>query len=377
MSSAACILAAKRSPVVPRAGAFARLEPHDIAAPVIAALLTDAGMDGADVNEVIVGNALSGGGNLARVVALAAGLPDHIGAITIDTQCCAGLDAIMLAKALIKSGERRVVIAGGVESYSRAPHRLRRAKAPGEAAQEYARPAFTPWPDRDPDMLEAAAQLAQVSSVSRAVQEDYAIRSHAKALAPHDWSSEIVPLAGLARDVFARPLSAALCARLPVLAGDEAHGVTAATIAVEADAAALVLVVAEELAERFAPRPLARIVAGARVNGDPAMPPLAPIKAARHALMLAGLDAERCTHVEIMEAFAVQAMACADAFGFDPARINRQGGALSRGHPIGASGAILAVRLWHELQASKAGASGLAMIAAAGGLGSAMILERV
>ena len=175
----------------------------------------------------------------------------------------------------------------------------------------------------------------------------------------------------------AMPLRAAsppIFARLPVLAGSSSHGVTAATVAVEADAAAAVLLVSEKmLASIRSPARIIRLASGGRTGGDPERPGLAPIEAAQAALHRAGLPASAVAAAEIMEAFAVQAMACIRALGLDPIRVNPGGGALARGHPIGASGAIAAVRVWQELQTMDSGAAGLAAIAAAGGLGSAAL----
>jgi acetyl-CoA C-acetyltransferase len=372
----AYVVAARRTAVAPRDGDFARVEPDELAEAVVRALLADAGLDPGAVDEVTLGNALYAGGNPARVAALRAGLPVAVPAATLDTQCCSGLDAVMLAAAQVGAGLAEAVVAGGVESFSRAPLRLRRPKAEGEEPRAYDRPPFTPWPDRDPDMIPAAAALAAELGVTRAAQETFAIESHRKALAAGPAPGEIVPVAGLSRDAFARRLGPALCRRLPVLAGNAAHGCTAATVAVEADAAAAVLVVSEGLLRGLAPRgrPV-RILACARRGGDPERPALAPVEAGRAALARAGAAAASLEAAEVMEAFAVQAMACVEGIGLDPARVNRGGGALARGHPIGASGAVLAVRLWHELQAAPEGSLGMAAIAAAGGLGSALLVE--
>jgi acetyl-CoA C-acetyltransferase len=378
--SAAFIVAARRTAVVPRDGAFRAVAVAHLAAASMRAVLADAGLAPGEVDDVILGNALYGGGNPARVAALLAGLPEETAALTLDTQCCAGLDAVMLAAARVTAGDARAVIAGGVESFSRAPIRMQRPFDKDEAPRAYARPPFTPWPARDPDMIEAAASLARALGVTRQAQEAFAVDSHRKALAhgaAADIDHEIVDLAGIERDAFARALTERLCARLPALAGDPRHAVTAATVAVEADAAAVVLVVAAEVAARLTPagRPV-RILGGARRGGDPTMPGLAPVAAARAALARHTIDADAVTVAEIMEAFAVQAIACVDGIGLDSARVNRGGGALARGHPIGASGAVLAVRLWHELQREGDGATGLAAIAAAGGLGSALAMRR-
>jgi acetyl-CoA C-acetyltransferase len=342
----------------------------------IRAVLDDAGLSPSDVDDVIFGNALYGGGNPARVAALKAGVPETVPASTIDTQCCAGLDAILLAAARIKAGEGDVIVAGGVESFSRAPIRSRRPLLPDEVAQPYDRPPFTPWPGRDPDMIPAAAKLAAEWDITRGAQEAFAVESHRKALARGIPMAEFVPVCGQVGDPFGRRLTVGLCARLPVLAGRLTHGVTAATVAVEADAAAAVLLLSERaLASIRAPARVVRIAGSARTGGDPERPGLAPIEAARTALRRGGLSASSVSVAEIMEAFAVQAMACIRALGLDPGRVNPGGGALARGHPIGASGAIIAVRAWHELQTMGSGATGLAAIAAAGGLGSAMLLS--
>ena len=375
----AFIVAARRTAVAPRGGAFGSIEAAELAAATIRAVLADGGLAPEQIDDVILGNALYGGGNPARLAALLAGVPEDTPALTLDTQCCGGLDAVMLAATRVAAGEAKAVIAGGLESFSRAPIRLRRPKNKHEAPREYARPPFTPWPDRDPDMVAAAAALARKLGLTRVAQESFAVDSHRRARAAAETpvsDREIVPIAGLTRDAFTRALTPALCARLPGLSGDETHAVTAATIAGEADAAAVVLVVSEDFAARLASaaQPV-RILGGARRGGDPTMPGLAPIAAARAALARHDLAREGVAVAEIMEAFAAQAIACIVGLGLYPLRVNRGGGALARGHPIGASGAILAVRLWHEMQQEAVGTVGLAAIAAAGGLGSALTMR--
>lgn len=351
------LIAARRSAVVPRNGAFARLSIEDLAAPVLLACLADAGIDPAQVDEVILSNALGAGGNPARRVALAAGLPETVAGLTTDRQCAGGLDAILLAKALVDSGAADIVLAGGIESYSRRPLRL--ATDPdGGPPVPYDQARFTPWPDRDPDMTAAAGALAQRLSVPRDRQESWAAQSHAKALAA-DLTAEIVPLNSVVRDAFPRALTERLLSRAPVLTGS----ITAATAAVAADAAAVCLVVADRLARG---RGLA-LLGGATLGGNPAEPGLAPIAAIRRIW-----DGCALQQAEIMEAYAVQALAVVDGAGLDPQIVNPAGGGLARGHPIGASGAILAVRLFHGLTQGR----GLAAIAAAGGIGTALLVER-
>lgn len=359
------IIAACRSPVAPRGGPLQALDLPDLGAPVLRATLAQAGLDAAVVDEVIVSTAMGPGGNPARSIALAAGLSEHVAGLTVDRQCAGGMDAILLARALVDSGAARVVIAGGVESYSRAPVRAR-TFVDGRPPEPYTQAPFTPWPERDPDMTEAAAALAESLAIDRAAQEDWAIRSHAKALSSAPGLDEIVPFAGLSQDRFARRLTPALCARAPVLSGS----ITAATAAVAADAAAFCVVVGDDTAQNH-PAAL-EIVAGATRGAEPTCPGLAPLAAISAVFEQTGLGAHQMTTIEVMEAYAVQAIACVDRAGLNPERVNISGGALARGHPIGASGAINAVRLFHDMQ--KQGGFGLATIAAAGGIGSALIL---
>lgn len=359
------IRAARRTAVVPRGGAFRDVEAFALAAALVGPVLADAGIAPGAVDEVILGNALSGGGNVARVAALAAGLPEHVPAATLDTQCCAGLDAIRLGAARIAAGEARFVLAGGVESFSRAPLRAHRPRAKGDAPAFYRQPAFTPWPEREPELAASAAELARRHGLTRAAQEAFAAQSHMRALDHPPGVDEIVPVNGVVMDPFARALSPALLARLPVIAGDALHGVTAATTAVEADAAALVLL---GPADGTGVRILGALARGA----DPLMPALAPVPAVEALCARLGLAPHDIEHVELMEAYAAQALAAIALLGLDPARANAEGGALARGHPIGASGAVLAVRAFRRVIAG--GGRALVAIAGAGGIASAMVL---
>lgn len=358
----AMILAARRSAVCPRGGAFAALSIEGLGAPVLQAVLADAGLSADAVDEVIVANALGAGGNPARRVALAAGLPDRVAGLTIDRQCAGGLDAILLAQALVDSGAAQVVLAGGIESYSQRPLRLRPDPAGGPPVP-YDQAPFTPWPDRDPDMAAAAAALADRSAIDRMDQEAWAVDSHAKALAMADWP-EIVPINGASRDAFARNLTPAIAARAKPMIGT----ITPATTAVAADGAAFVLVISDKLA---AGRGM-RLLGGVTLGGNPEEPGLVPVAAIKAILARLNLSPQDLTMAEIMEAYAVQAMACTAGAGLDVRAVNPGGGALARGHPIGASGAILVVRLFHGLRSGL----GLAAIASAGGLGTALIVAR-
>ncbi len=359
------LLSARRSVIAPKNGALAQLSIEELAAPVIQAALSDAKIDANQIDEVIASNALGAGGNPARIVALAAGLPQRVAGLSIDRQCAGGLDAILLADAMIRAGMCNVVVAGGVESYSRQPDRYR-TFPDGRPPERYTQAQFTPWPDRDPDMAQAAHDLGVGLGISRAEQDAWAVQSHETARnAP---AAHLVPLRDTTRDLFGRQLTPRLCQRAPVVAGD----ITAANAAVAADGAAFVVMASENWAER---RGLSgpRLVSGCTVGGDPALPGLAPVAAIEQAMRDARISPSDVTTAEIMEAYAVQAIACQQGAKLDPSRVNLWGGALARGHPVGASGAVLAVHLVHQLR--DLGGFGVAAIAAAGGLGTAIALE--
>jgi acetyl-CoA C-acetyltransferase len=407
------ILGWARSPVAPRGGALAGLDPHGIGAPVVRALLARAGVPAAAVDLLVAGNALGAGGNPARMVALAAGLPDACAALSVDTQCCAGLDAVALAAGLLASGGARIAVAGGVEAWSRSPIRQHRPRGAGEPARAYDRPAFAPDPARDPDLPWAAARLAAAAGIGRAAQDAFAIESHARARA---WRSrmadEIVPIAGLDHDPYARALAPERVARMPVAArsdrpppvaaqgsdtapdpadrtpGSRADGRTAAAddagavsrlaIAPQADGAAFVLLATPEAARALGAAPRARWRGAASTGCAPEWPMRAALAAARTVLRRAEREATALWGVELHEAFAVQALDFRAALGLDPARMNRGGGGLGRGHPIGASGAISLVRLLADMRRdAPAGAHGLATIAGAGGVGAAALVQRL
>lgn len=369
MREACYLIGAKRSPVTPRDGALSTLSLHELSTPVINALLIAARVDPLSVDEVIVGNALGAGGNPARVISLAAGLSERVAGLSIDRQCCSGLDAVLLAKDMVTSGRASIVIAGGVESYSQRPLRFRVGKDSSEP-QAYDQPPFTPWPDRDPDMGLAADQLASELDINFQMQNDWAMKSHAKALsAKQTLHNEIVAVGGIEHDSFTRKLSPAVCTRAKRLHGN----ITAANTAVAADASAFCLVVSESIAKQFHGLKL-RIASGITLGANPELPGLAPVAAIKSVLNSEGLSAAELARAEIMEAYAAQAIACIQQTGIDEAICNMGGGALARGHPIGASGAVLLTRLYSEM--SHVQGFGIAAIAAAGGLGTALLLER-
>ena len=358
------ITAARRSIVAPRGGALAHLELHQIAAPIVRACLADADISPDVVDEIIVSNALGAGGNPARVIALATGLPEHVAGVSIDRQCVGGLDALLLGQAMIASGQANIVVAGGVESYSRRPYRAH--ILPDGMLEPYDQPMFAPTSEQDPDMAEAADRMATQLGISRQSQDAYARASHARAMASRTvLQTEIAPIPDVAQmhDSFSRALSAKLCARAPVITGNITH----ANAAVAADGAAFCVLSASPGVQSV------QMLGGATVGANPALPALAPAVAVKTAMARLGLSIDQIDRAEVMEAYAAQAIATVRETGLRTKHVNQHGGALARGHPVGASGAILAVRLFHDLCGS--GQTGLATIAAAGGLGTAVVLR--
>ncbi len=373
MTRSAWAASAKRSPIAPTGGTLAEFELHEIAATVMNACLDEADCPPDMVDEVILGNALYGGGNPARMAVLAAGFPDSVPGLTIDRQCASGLDAIVLATCLVESGAADVVLAGGAESHSRRPERRARPPDGGDPVA-YERPPFAPFPDRDPDLHLAADRLADDLGISRRRQDSWSIESHRKARAASDrLAREIVALGpgGRARDTFTRVLTMETCRRAPVLTGS----ITRANASVSADGAAFLLVVEERMLPRLRCRNAVRISHAATLGGAPELPGLAPVAAIKAVLETSQSRISDIAVGEIMEAYAAQAIACVERAGLSPARVNPGGGSLARGHPIGASGAVLAVRLFHELGRASPEGPGLAAIASAGGIGTAVLFS--
>ncbi|MCW5300014.1 acetyl-CoA C-acyltransferase [Herbaspirillum lusitanum] len=384
----AVILGWGRSAVTPLGGALSQLQPHEIAAPVVQGILQRFGIPLNAIDAVIAGNAMGAGGNPARMLALAAGFDDRTPALSVDSQCCAGLDAIALAHGMLASGNADVVIAGGVEAWSRAPIRQHRPRHAGEAATIYDSPAFAPDPARDPGMLLAAARHALKAGITREQQEAWTVQSHARAVAARTHiRDEIIAIGAATQDSYPRALDQRHLARMPVVAlsdddsVDEAirqrHAISRIAVSPSADGAAFVAIATRAAARRLNLHPHFAWRAGVSVGALPETPMLAAIDAAQAALARSANGIDDLWGVELHDAFAAQAIAFCEALALTPAQLNRHGGGVVRGHPIGASGAISLVRLLADMQLQAPhGALGLAAIAAAGGLGAAAVVER-
>ena len=292
-ASPALIAAWARSAVVPHGGAFRLLMAHDIAAPVVQSLLARAGVKPQAVDALVVGNALGAGGNPARMVSLAAGLPERCAALSVDTQCCSGLDAVRMGVALIESGQASVVIAGGVEAWSRAPIRMARPRHAGEDAQAYERPAFAPNPTQDPDLLLSAARYAASCGFTRTEQDAYAVLSHQRAVTYREQvSQEIVAVNGVPHDVYPRPLTPERAARMPVAAHTDGQNsgepgthapspaqgqdcsISRLGVSAKADGAAFVLLLSASACDRLGAQAHARWVSSASIGCAPGTQPL-------------------------------------------------------------------------------------------------------
>ena len=370
------IVAARRTPIGTSGLALRDVDTTGLATPVLAAISTDADLRTPD--HVVLGNCMGAGGNVARVSALTAGLGTDVPALTVDLQCGSGLAAITTAAAFVRSGTATTVIAGGVESASTAPWRLWPPRD-GVEPQRYTRAPFSPAEIGDPDMGAAADAVAARWGITRERQDAYAVRSHARAAAARGrgaFDDELVPLPPLDHDERVRDnLGTHTLARLPA-AFTDGGTVTAGNACGINDGAAAVAVVSE--ARRRADGiPGLACLDWATVGVDPNLPGVGPVPAVRTLLRRNGITLDDIGVIEVNEAFAAQVLACCDELGLDEERVCVEGGALALGHPWGASGAVLAVRLFSQMVRRDGPELGLAAIAVGGGQGVAMLVQRV
>jgi acetyl-CoA C-acetyltransferase len=335
---------------------------------------------------LILGNAAGGGGNPARFVALAAGLPVAMPALTVDTQCASGLDAVVAAARMIETGAAEIVIAGGAESPSTAPWRVERPQNPyRELPQFFAEAAFAPGGYGFVSMIEAAENIARDHGISRERQDIYALESHGKTIKAMEsgaLAGEIVPIGNSereGRDEGPRAsLSMALLSRMPPLTGEKCT-VTAGNSCQINDGAAFTVVVSQRKWREIGSPPGLAVIAAASAGIEPRILGLAAVPAARRLENITGSAVRDANAVELNEAFAAQAIATLDQLGIAPERNNIMGGALALGHPYGASGAVLVTRLFTRLirRSGAVGDTGIALIAGAGGIGTAAQFQRV
>ncbi|HSE37823.1 MAG TPA: acetyl-CoA C-acetyltransferase [Blastocatellia bacterium] len=389
----AFILSGARTPVGKLLGALKDFSAVDLGVVAARAAIERAGIDTSLIDEVIMGNVVQAGNgqNPARQVALRAGLPDTVAALTINKVCGSGLKSAMLAANGIKLGEIDVAVAGGMESMTAAPYLLKGARqgyrlGNGELIDSMIHDglwcAFDDW-----HMGCTGEVVAERYNVTRQEQDEYALNSHRKAVAAMKegrFDREIVPVEipqkkGPALIIRAdegprEDTSLEALARLKP-AFREGGTVTAGNAPGVNDGAAAVVVASAEVARKLGRKPLARIVAQATSGVEPKLVMMAPVTAIQKTLERAGWDLAEVDLIELNEAFSVQAVAITRELGIDPAKLNVNGGAVALGHPIGASGARLLVTLLHEMQRRDA-KRGLVALCLGGGNAVAMAVER-
>ena len=385
------IASAARTPVGSFNGAFAALSASELGARSIGAALERAGTEPAEISEVILGQILSAGAgqNPARQAAIAAGLPVEVPAYGVNQLCGSGLKAVALGCQAIRNGDSAIVVAGGQESMSQAPHciHLRGGKKMGDAELVDTMIRDGLWDAFNGYHMGCTAEnVAERWQIGREEQDSFAARSQALAEAAQKagrFADEIAPVTVKSRrgetvvDTDEYPkhgtTSEALAGLRPAFAKDGT--VTAGNASGINDGAAAVVLMTAEEAESRGVAPLARIVSWAQAGVDPAIMGTGPIPASRAALAKAGWSIGDLDLIEANEAFAAQALAVGRDLAWDPEIVNVNGGAIALGHPIGASGARVLVTLLYEMQRRDA-KKGLATLCIGGGMGIAMCVAR-
>lgn len=393
MSTDIVIVAAARTAIGKFGGSLAKTPAPELGATVVQALLQRARLEGGQVGEVILGQVLTAGSgqNPARQTVIKSGLPQAVPAMTINKVCGSGLKAVMLAAQAIRDGDSEIVIAGGQENMSLAPHVL-----PGSRDGQ----RMGDWKLVDTMIVDGlwdvynqyhmgitAENVARQHGISREAQDALALASQLKAAAAQDagrFQDEIVPvsipqkkgdpLIFAADEFINRKTNAEALAGLRP-AFDKTGSVTAGNASGLNDGAAGLVLMSAAKAASLGLTPLARIASYASSGLDPAYMGMGPVPAARKALERAGWKPQDLDLLEINEAFAAQACAVHQEMGWDTSKVNVNGGAIALGHPIGASGARILVTLLHEMQKRDA-KKGIASLCIGGGMGVALTVER-
>ena len=384
------MISAVRTPVGRYGGALSGVRPDDLAAVAIAAAVERAGVDPAGIEDVWFGCANQAGEdnrNVARMAALLAGLPESVAGVTVNRLCASGLSAIAGACHAVAAGDGDLFVAGGVESMSRAPlvtAKPDRAFPRGDATLFY---NTLGWRFPNPrleamfpleSMGETGENVAERWQVSRADQDAFALESQRRWAAAQNagrFADELVPVGELDRDEHPRPDTTVekLAALKPAFRPDGT--VTAGNASGLNDGAAALVIASEERARALGAEPLATFRGSAVAGVDPRVMGIGPVPAVQRLLGRAGVDAADLDLVELNEAFASQSVAVIRELGLDPEKVNVNGGAIAIGHPLGMSGARLAVTLLHELR-RRGGRLGLATMCVGVGQGQAALFER-
>lgn len=396
----AYLVGGSRTPVGRYGGALSSVRPDDLAALVIKDLIEKAGLDPAAVDEVILGNANGAGEenrNVARLAWLLNDYPDTVPGITVNRLCASGLSAITLAAQMIKAGEADIVVAGGVESMSRAPWVMEKPSTafakPGQSFDtsigwRFVNPRFAQRDKFTYSMPETAEEVARLDSISREDCDAFAARSQELALAAIEaghFKEEIVPVVVRDRkgretvvdtDEGPRPgtTTEVLAGLRPVAAGGSV--VTAGNSSSLNDGASALIVASEEALKKYGLTPRARVVTGTSAGLAPEIMGLGPVPATEKALARAGWTVDDLGAVELNEAFASQALACIRRLGLREEIVNRDGGAIALGHPLGSSGSRIVITLLGRMEREGA-TRGLATMCIGVGQGAALLVEAV
>lgn len=374
-------------------GALAGVRPDDLAALVVAEAVRRAGVEPGAVEEVVLGAANQAGEdnrNVARMAVLLAGLPDEVPGVTVNRLCASGLTAVTMAAQAVRAGDAEVVVAGGVESMTRAPWvQAKPERAWAKPGPQYDTSIGWRFPNprlvaRDRatfSMPETAEEVARLDGIAREEADAFALRSHRRAAAATDagrFADEIVAVEtregavaideGIRRDTSAE----ALAALRPVVPGGSV--VTAGNSSALNDGASAIVVASAEAVERYGLTPRARVVAGASAGVAPEVMGLGPVPATAKALARAGLAVADLGSIELNEAFASQAIACVRRLGLDEERVNADGGAIALGHALGSSGSRILVTLLGRME-REGSRYGLATLCVGVGQGTALIVE--
>ena len=394
------IVAAIRTPIGRHGGALACVRPDDLAAHVIRAVVARAGIDPALIEDVYFGATNQAGEdnrNVARMAALLAGLPATVAGATVNRLCASGLEAVNLAARMIESGAGDIMIAGGVESMSRAPYVVSKSDQ-AFGREQHMFDSTIGWRFVNPRMAamyppislgETAENVARAHNVSRADQDAFALASQQKWAAAHAAGrlrDEIAPLdieqgkkppIHFDTDEHPRPDTTLekLSALKPAFSKAADATVTAGNSSGINDGAAALVLVEASRAVALGLQPIAFVGACASAGVDPAHMGIGPVPAVKKLFARTGLCANDMDLIELNEAFAAQSIACVRELGFDMARVNVNGGAIALGHPLGASGARIVVTLIHEMQRRNA-KRGIASLCVGVGQGLATLFER-
>lgn len=387
------IVAAQRTPIGKFAGELASRSAVELGAAVIKDTVAKAGIDGQQVDQVLMGNVIQAGSgqNPARQASMEAGLGKEVPAITVNDVCASGLSSINLGASLIQSGQAQIVVAGGMESMTNAPYILPNARhgyrygdgAIVDAMQEDAlKDVWGGYP-----MGITAENINERYGITREQQDAFALRSHQKAVAAQaarNFDAEMTPVVVstkegdrlVERDESPRPDTsmAALSKLRPAFKNN--GSVTAGNASGINDGAAAVVLASSEAVAKDGLTPLAEWQAASLIGLDPAVMGLGPYYAIKKLFHQTGETPESVDLFEINEAFATQALVCTDWLKLDPAKINPWGGAIALGHPVGCSGARILVTLVHELAAFHKD-TGIASLCVGGGMGIATLVKRV